>query len=197
MNDDYLVKQYLEPSATTYLAALSDSERETYLAANTFIAWKNGKATFTWPDFLAHVGARKKDAPSFDAWDLSAGENNEFGANITGARHFTAYGAGNDTTGLSTKRVASDIPEKLNLMNPMYHLTEKVNGKRSKHWWIRLGTKDSDTSLTIAANLAAAAENLGDDVNHRYYWDQGHGANTDPGDFITWIAEVTGHKKTK
>lgn len=27
-----------------------------------------------------------------------------------------------------------------------------------------------------------------------HYWDQGHGANTDPGDFITWIAKVTGHK---
>ncbi|MCD7441412.1 alpha/beta hydrolase [Streptomyces lincolnensis] len=193
--DDYLVEQYLEPSATAYLKGLSDSARATYLAANTFIDWDGTRATFTWADFLTHVGARKKDAPSFDAWDLSSGENNEFGAGTTEARHFTAYGARNDTTGLATKRIASDIPEKLNLMNPMYHLVEKANGRRSKHWWIRLGTKDSDTSLTIAANLAAAASGLGDDVNHLYYWDQGHGANTDPGDFITWIAEVTGHKK--
>ncbi|MEU9170680.1 subtype B tannase [Streptomyces sp. NPDC048420] len=195
--DDYLVKQYLEPSATTYLAALPDSDRATYLAANTFITWKNGRATFTWADFLTHVGARKKTAPAFDPFDLSSGENNEFGAGTTEARHFTAYGAKNDTTGLSTKRVASDIPEKLNLMNPMYHLVEKANSKRSKHWWIRLGTKDSDTSLTIAANLAAGAGNLGDNVNHLYYWDQGHGANTDPGDFITWIAKVTGYKKAR
>ncbi|WP_019057363.1 hypothetical protein [Streptomyces prunicolor] len=48
----------------------------------------------------------------------------------------------------------------------------------------------TDTALTVAANL----DNLGDDVNHIYYWDEGHGANTDPGDFITWIAQVTGHK---
>jgi len=192
--DEYMVEQYLEPSATTYLAALSDSARETYLAANTFITWSGGKATFTWADFLTHVGARKKDTPAFDAFDLSAGENNEFGAGTTIARHFTAYGAKNDSTGLSSKRVASDIPELLNLMNPMYHLVEKVNSKRSKHWWIRLGTKDSDTSLTVAANLAARLDNLGDDVNHIYYWDEGHGANTDPGDFITWIAKVTGRK---
>ncbi|MFJ4784444.1 subtype B tannase [Streptomyces sp. NPDC088794] len=192
--DAYLVEQYLEPSATTYLAALSDSARETYLAANTFITWSGGKATFTWADFLTHVGARKKDAPAFDAFDLSAGENNEFGAGTTLARHFTAYGAKNDSTGLSGKRVASDIPELLHLMNPMYHLVEKVNSKRSKHWWIRLGTKDSDTSLTVSANLAARLDNLGDDVNHLYYWDEGHGANTDPGDFIKWIAQVTGHR---
>ncbi|MFD4877437.1 subtype B tannase [Streptomyces sp. NPDC058420] len=192
--DAYMVKQYLEPSATTYLAALSDTARATYLKANTFLTWSGGKATFTWTDFLTHVGARKKDAPAFDAFDLSAGENNEFGTGKTLARHFTAYGAKNDSTGLSSKRVASDIPAKLDLMNPMHHLVEKVNPNRSKHWWIRLGTKDSDTALTVAANLAARLDNLGDDVNHIYYWDEGHGANTDPGDFITWIAQVTGHK---
>ncbi|MGW0912269.1 subtype B tannase [Streptomyces sp. NPDC002784] len=192
--DEYLVKQYLEPSATKYLAALSDSARETYLAAHTFITWKNGKASFTWADFLTHVGARKKTVPAFDAFDLSTGENNLFGAGTTQARHFTAYGAKNDSTGLGSRRVASDIPAKLDLMNPMYHLVEKVNSRRSKHWWIRLGTKDSDTSLTVSANLAAAANGLGDEVNHFYYWDEGHGANTDAGDFITWIAKVTGHK---
>lgn len=192
--DEYLLKQYMEPSATTYLAALSDSDRETYLAKNTFITWDGKKAGFTWDGFLTHVGARKKTVPAFDAFDLSAGENNEFGSATTANRHFTAYSAKNDTTGLSTKRVESDIPELLNLMNPMYHLVEKVNGKRSRHWWIRLGTNDTDTSHVISANLAARAENLGDEVNHRYYWDQGHGANTDPADFITWIAKVTGYK---
>ncbi|WP_327315920.1 subtype B tannase [Streptomyces sp. NBC_01235] len=192
--DEYLVKQYLEPSATTHLAALSDADRETYLAANTFITWKNGKATFSWADFLTHVGARKKTTPAFDAFDLSTGENNEFGKGTTVSRHFTAYGLKNDTTGLTAKRLDSDIPEMLRLMNPMYFLADKPNAGRSRHWWIRLGTLDSDTSLTVSANIAAAANGLGDDVNHLYYWDEGHGANTDPGDFITWIAKVTGHK---
>ncbi|MFK4098769.1 subtype B tannase [Streptomyces sp. NPDC019531] len=192
--DDYLVTQYLEPSATTYLAALSDSDRETYLAANTFITWKNGKAGFTWADFLTHVGARKKTTPAFDAFDLSAGENNEFGVGTTKARHFTAYGLKNDTTGVTSTRLDSDIPEKLNLMNPMYHLVEKANPQRTKHWWIRLGTSDTDTSHIISANLAAAAAGLGDNVNYLYYWDQGHGANIDLPDFVAWIAKVTGYK---
>ncbi|MFI1035827.1 subtype B tannase [Streptomyces sp. NPDC020951] len=193
--DDYLLTTYLQASATKYLTDLSDSERETYLAKNTFITWSGGKATFTWEDYLTHVGARKKTTPAFDAFDLSAGENNEFGTGTTESRHFTAYSAKNDSTGLSTKRVASDIPDLLNLMNPMYHLLEKRNQNRSKHWWIRLGTSDTDTSHVIAANLAAAVDNLGDDVNHSYYWDQGHATNVDPGDFITWVARVTGHKK--
>ncbi|MFH8936915.1 subtype B tannase [Streptomyces griseosporeus] len=193
--DAYLLRQYLEPSATAYLAGLTDSARAAYLAANSFLTWDGKKATFTWGGFLAHVGARKKTAPAFDAFDLSTGENNLFGAGTTQARHFTAYGARHDTTGLSGRRVASDIPALLNLMNPMYHLLTERNPRRCKHWWIRLGTKDTDTSLTVSANLAAAAAGLGDDVNHLYYWDQGHGANTDPGDFIAWIAEVTGYRK--
>ncbi|OXY95641.1 subtype B tannase [Streptomyces diastatochromogenes] len=195
--DDYLVQQYLEPSATRYLTDLSDSDRATYLAANTFITWKNGRATFTWADFLTHVGARKKTTPAFDAFDLSAGENNEFGAGTTEARHFTSYSLKHDTTGSAGTRLDSDIPEKLRLMNPMPFLAGKANPGRSKHWWIRLGTKDSDTSLTVSANLAAAAAGLGDEVNHLYYWDQGHGANTDPGDFIKWIAKVTGYRKAR
>ncbi|MFG3202750.1 subtype B tannase [Streptomyces sp. NPDC048192] len=195
--DAYLLEQYLQPSATRYLAALSDSDRAAYLAKNTFITWKNGRASFAWDDYLTHVGARKKTTPAFDAFDLSAGENNEFGAGTTESRHFTAYSAENDTTGLSTRRIAADIPEKLRLMNPMYHLVEKVNGRRSKHWWIRLGASDTDTSHVVSANLAAAAAGLGDKVNHLYYWDKGHGANDDPGDFIAWIAKVTGHKARK
>ncbi|MGP3769582.1 subtype B tannase [Streptomyces sp. SDT5-1] len=193
--DDYLLQQYLQPSATKYLQSLSDSDRETYLAENTFITWKNGRATFTYADYLRHVAQRKKTQPAFDAFDLSAGENNEFGKGTTKARHFTTYSAKNDTSGLARKRVDSDISEKLKLMNPMYHLLQERNPNRSKHWWIRLGTSDTDTALTVSANLAMAAEGLGDEVNHEYYWDKGHATNEDPDDFIAWVAKVTGHKK--
>ncbi|CAL9466370.1 hypothetical protein SUDANB145_02738 [Streptomyces sp. enrichment culture] len=192
--NDYLLHQYIQPSATAYLKGLSDSDRETYLAKNTFITWKNDQATFTWDDFLTHVGARKKTAPAFDAFDLSAGENNEFGSGTTKSRHFTAYSAKNDTTGLDSKRVDSDIAELLRLMNPMHYLQER-NPARSRHWWIRLGSSDSDTSFTVSANLAALANSIGDDVNHSFYWDKGHATNEDPADFLTWVASVTGYKK--
>ncbi|WP_326661462.1 subtype B tannase [Streptomyces sp. NBC_00385] len=193
--DDYLLTTYMQPSATKYLAALPDSERTAYLAKNTFITWSGGKATFTWADYVTHVGTRKKATPAFDAFDLSAGENNEFGEGTVESRHFTAYSLKNDTTGITGRRLDSDVPEKLDLMNPMYHLVKKRNPSRSKHWWIRVGTNDSDTSHVISANLAAALDNLGDDVNHSFYWDQGHATNADPGDFIAWVAKVTGHKK--
>ncbi|MFI8189709.1 subtype B tannase [Streptomyces sp. NPDC085946] len=195
--DAYLLKQYMEPSATTWLKGLSDADRASYLAANPFITWKNDRARFSWADFLTHVGARKKTVPAFDALDLSTGENNLFGTGTTQARHFTAYGLAHDTAGATGTRVDADIPAKLRLMNPMYFLVEKPNPHRARHWWIRLGTADSDTSHTVSANLAAAAHGLGDDVSHLYYWDEGHGANTDAGDFIAWIARVAGRGAAK
>ncbi|NEC89373.1 subtype B tannase [Streptomyces sp. SID12501] len=189
--DDHLLETYLRPAATKYLKSLSETARSTYLAANTFITWAGGKATFTWADFLTHVGARKKDTPAFDAFDLSAGENNLFGAGTTQARHFTLYSLRHEGSG--SARLAGDLPEKLTLMNPMPFLAKR-NPSRAKHWWIRVGTKDSDTSLSVVGNLAASLEGLGDDVNAAMYWDSGHGANDDAADFITWIAKVTGHK---
>lgn len=190
--DTYLLETFIQPSATKYLAALTDTARDTYLAANPFITWSAGKATFTWADFLTHVGARKKNAPSFDGFDLSTPECNLFGTGTTKARHFTLYSLRHEAG--DSARLDADLPAKLHLMNPMYHLVDKVNPHRAKHWWIRLGTKDSDTSLSVAANLATRLTALGDDVDTAYYWDAGHGADLDPGDFVSWIGEVSGHQ---
>ncbi|WP_327419739.1 hypothetical protein OG763_43130 [Streptomyces sp. NBC_01230] len=58
-----------------------------------------------------------------------------------------------------------------------------------------MGIRDSDTARTVVGDLAASLYGLGDDVNSLMYWDQGHGANTDAADFITWVGRVTGRRK--
>jgi len=189
---EYMVRTYLAPAAETYLTALPEADRAAYLAENAFITYVDGKAGFTWVDFLAHVGARKKSAPAFDAFDLSTGENNLFGLGSIQARHFTLASL-RAATGDATAELDTDIPEKLRLMNPMGFIAD-ANPGRARHWWIRVGTKDSDTSLTVVGNLAAALENLGDDVDARMYWDAGHGSNEDAEAFITWIADSTGYR---
>jgi acetyl esterase/lipase len=191
--DTYLLRTFLEPAATSYLANLSDSDRSAYLVENTFITWSGSRARFGWSDFLDHVGARKKDTPAFDTFDLSAPENNLFGYRTTQARHFTLYSL-RHASGDATAQLPRDLPRTLVLMNPMYFI-ERDNPRRARHWWIRVGTKDSDTSLSVVGNLAAALEQRGDSVNAKMYWDAGHGANEDPGDFITWIGTVTGHTR--
>ncbi|MFF0079138.1 subtype B tannase [Streptomyces canus] len=191
--DTYMVETFLQPSAEKYLTDLSDADRAAYLSANPWITWSGGKATFTWMDFLTHVGARRKNTPAFDAFDLSAFENNEFGIGTTAARHFTLYSL-RKATGDASARLDADLPEKIDLMNPMYFLGLRNPG-RARHWFVRTGTKDSDTSLTVVGNLATSLENLGADVNVALYWDGPHGANYDAPDLIAWIGKVTGCTK--
>ena len=182
---DYLLRAHLVPQATAHLAALSETDRQAYLAAHPHIGWQDGRALFDWPGFIAHVGTRKKSLPAFDGFVLETGENNLFGLGLEKARHFTAFAAAQTGTTL-----AADIPEKLRLMNPMGFLLEAHPG-RSRHWWLRTGTSDTDTSLSILANLAAAAAQTGDAVDLRYYWNAGHGANEDAEGFIDWIKAIS------
>jgi hypothetical protein len=187
----YLVDNWLRDEASRYLAALSQADRTAYLAANPNIAWDGAKASFTWDQFLAHVGPRNKNVPAFDAIDRSSGENNLFGKGKTKARHFTDF-ALQKAKGNPKAKIDDDLPAVIALMNPMPALAA-ANPKRSRHWWFRLGAKDSDTAHSVVGNLDAQTHFLGDNVNTRYYWDAGHGANEDVGDFLKWIGEITDH----
>ncbi|MFE6892052.1 subtype B tannase [Streptomyces sp. NPDC057694] len=189
---DYMVKVYLEPSATEYLAGLSAEDRAAYLADNTFINWSGGKARFSWDGFLSHIGSRSKDVPSFDALDLSNRENEEFGDATTNARHFTLYSL-REATGDATAPLDVDLPKKIKLMNPMYFVGQRNPG-RSRHWWLRTGALDTNTSHPIVLNLAAGLNSLGDDVNSYLYWDGGHAVNEDADDMIAWVNRLTGHR---
>lgn len=187
----YLTETFLRPEATAFLSKLADPDRKAYLAAHPNITWDGTQAAFTWPQFLSHVGPRKKNVPAFDALDASAGENNLFGTGSTQARHFTAF-TQQKTTG--SPDIDADLPATVALMNPMPALAQ-ANPARSKHWWFRLGSKDTDTALTVVGNLDAQSRANGDSVNTRYYWDAGHGANEDVAAFIAWIATTTGSAK--
>lgn len=190
---DHLLESFLLAEATRFLAAQTEADRAAYLAANPNITWDGTAANFTWPQFLAHVGPRKKNVPAFDAIDLTSGENNLFGMGTTQARHFTTFGL-QTAMGDTTAQLDTDLGPIIALMNPMPALAASNPG-RSKHWWFRLGAKDTDTSLSIVGNLDAQTRALGDNVSTRYYWDAGHGANEDATAFLAWIATVTGYTK--
>jgi dienelactone hydrolase len=182
---EHIRTAYLEPAATAFLAARSDADRQAYLSENRNIAWKDGKAVFTWDQFLAHVGPRKKNLPAFDAFDLSSGENNLFGIGKEKARHFTLYSL-RKAAGDANATLDSDLPYTIRLMNPMPYIADG-NPAMTKNWWLRTGAKDTDTSLTILINLSAALDNKVANVNTALYWDGGHGANDDPEAFLDWV----------
>jgi acetyl esterase/lipase len=189
---DYLVQAYLVPSANQYLGALAETDRAAYLAENPWIAWDGATASFTWADYVVHVG-RMKDVPAFDALDLSAAENGLFGNTTTDARHFTDFSL-QTATGDTSAAIDGDLQTIVPLMNPMTFITGGCEGC-AQYWWIRHGTADNNTALTVITNLALSLQQAGKDVDLALYWDAGHGADEDPEAFIAWIGEITGYNQ--
>jgi hypothetical protein len=185
----YLLETYLFPSANRYLRSLAEEKRNQYLANNKWITWSAKGAEFSFADYLAHVG-RMKGLPAFDDFDMRQPEPNEFGNKTTDSRHFTDYSL-RHATGNPNARIDADLQTLVNLMNPMYFIGQN-NRAMAGHWWIRTGTSDAHTSLTVVGNLAASLENRKKNVNAWLYWDAGHGADEDAEDFIAWIGRITG-----
>lgn len=184
----YLLEQFLYPAAQRFLAGLTEERRVEYLAKNPWLHFADGRVTFAFADYVAHVG-RSKGLPAFDDFNMSRGEPIEFGTATTNARHFTDFTL-RVTTKDSTATIDHELKELVRLMNPMTFTTTGHRGVAA-HWWIRHGTSDSDTSLPVIVNLATSLQNHGRDVNARLYWDARHGADEDPEEFIAWIGRIT------
>jgi acetyl esterase/lipase len=189
----YLVQTYLIPSANKYLSALTEEKRKEYLAANSWITWSNNTASFTFEDYVKHIG-RMKSLPAFDAFEMTTAENILFGNKTTNSRHFTTFSL-QQASGNKSAELDSDLKTLVNLMNPMYFIAQNNSGV-AKYWWIRHGSSDKDTSLPIIVNLATMLENNGKEVHTLLYWDAGHGADQDPEAFIAWIGKITGFTKS-
>jgi len=187
----FLVKTYLIPSANKYLHNLTDVERINYLADKSWIDWSDDSATFTFEDYAANV-CRLEDVPAFDAFSLDSRANKLFGNETTNARHFTNYSL-RQTCGCPNAEIDDDLKTVVNLMNPMYFISQDSCSGCADYWWIRHGTNDTNTALPVIINLATILENKGKDVNVSLYWDAKHMANEDPEDFIAWIGEITGY----
>jgi hypothetical protein len=188
--DRYILKYYVMPSTNKYLRNLSDDKRREYLTKNAWISWTINGASFTFADYVAHVG-RMKSLPAFDDFEMRQPEPNEFGNRTTESRHFTDFSL-RHSTGNSTAQIDSDMQLLVNMMNVMYFVGQNNTGC-SKYWWLRQGSSDNHTSQTVLINLATSLENGRKNVNTWLYWDAGHGANEDPEDFIAWISSTTGY----
>jgi hypothetical protein len=186
--DKYLLKYYLIPSAENFLRGLPDEKRNDYLSNNKWITWSDSSASFSFADYVAHVG-RMKGLPAFDDFNMAQPEPNEFGDKTADARHFTSFSL-RYASGNKNAEIGSDIKMLLNMMNAMYFIGLNYSDC-SRYWWLRQGTSDPHTSQTVIVNLATCLENRKMNVNTRLYWDAGHGADQDPEAFIAWIGNIT------
>lgn len=124
---------------------------------------------------------RLKAAPAFDKFDLSSGENDEFGTSDNTPRHFTGFSLTRDTTPGATMATWDDIRR----MNPLYFIGKK-GVTVAPHWRIRHGAKDRDTALAIPAILALSLMDHGYDVDFASPWGKGHAGDYDLTELFDW-----------
>lgn len=151
----------------------SEVEQQNYLTI------KDGRVTaLDWDGFRGAI-LRMKTAPAFDALDMMSPENEEFGTESIERCHFTAYSQAHDTAGGTLAE-----PELIAKMNP---LTFIGKADTAKHWRIRHGAYDRDTSLAIPFILATTLQNHGFDVDFAYPWGLPHSGDYDLDELFDWI----------
>ena len=177
-------KDYIE---SIYMAsaqkAINDGED---LSKMDWLTITDGKVTAIDMGRYAVYATRLKSTPAFDAFDLSAGENQEFGTAAIDKRHFTAYSQNHSTVKGSKIADKAIIRE----MNPLNYIG---SGKATvaKHWRIRHGSKDRDTAIAVPAVLALKLQNAGYDVDFASPWNQGHGGDYDLDELFAWIDSIS------
>lgn len=145
----------------------------------SYLTIENGRAVaLDWEGFVKKI-TRMKATPAFDALDLSSPENEEFGTEEIKAMHFTAFGKDH-----SQADGGMADAEKIRLLNPTAYVGK---ADTAKHWRIRHGAFDRDTSLAIPVILATLLENKGYCVDFSLPWGLPHSGDYDLEELFEWI----------
>ena len=141
---------------------------------------EDGKVTGVDLEAYAVWATRMKAAPAFDSLNMKSYENNEFED-----AHFTEYSFTHSTA----KNPKMADAEKIYLMNPLNFIgKEGVN--TAKHWRIRHGVKDRDTSLAVPAILALKLKQEGYNADVAAVWGVPHDGNYDIPELFEWIDSI-------
>ncbi len=125
---------------------------------------------------------RMKPAPAFDALDLKSPENEEFGDEEIFAKHFTKYS-------YQKSKVKGELANEksIKMLNPICYIGK---ADTTKHWRIRHGAFDRDTSLAIPVILATYLKNNGYDVDFFFPWGLPHSGDYDLPELFAWIDSI-------
>ena len=95
------------------------------------------------------------------------------------AKYYEAYHSASDGVALA---------ERVRLLNPLSFIGTAEMSTQAKHYRIRVGTSDADTSLSISMTLALKLINADcGSVDYALVWDQPHCEADYPGEVLEWI----------
>ena len=145
-----------------------------------------------WQKYLTYVATVTplKTPPAFDAYGVlgasATPENCVFGNSEGNPSNFTEYSL-RKRTGKRNANLSSELQKRIFMMNPMNFIGDNVRTGAAKHWYIRHGAKDRDTSFLVPVNLATKLSNAGYDVNFFLPWKRPHSGDYNLDDLFNWI----------
>ena len=135
---------------------------------------------------LVKYRTRLKAAPAFDSVSANSWENEVFGTKEVLGRHFSQFA-------FEHSSVEGQLAEaeQVKMMNPMYYVDD-AKADKAKHFRIRHGSVDRDTSLAISNLFAAKLRNAGIDTSLEHPWGIPHAGDYDLDELFAWIDEICG-----
>ena len=178
-----LTKKFLIKSAQTEI------EKGNELNNPNFLDIRNSKVVaLKWKAYLRYI-TRMKKAPAFDDLGLNNPENDLFGDLKIKAKHFTEIGQK-----YSEKTAKKADPELVAAINPLNYLNNQSNSLIAKHWRIRHGAADRDTSFAVPIILATTLQNMNLDIDFFMPWAKPHSGDYDLIDLFDWIDSLVKEK---
>jgi len=205
---EYTVAQYIKGEYTTTSRNMMTGKEETVKGTDlsSFLSWDGKQARITDFDaYLLSFNPRMKDILAFDTFDLSSGEDEEFGTEKEDFVHFStmvgpaleklktlypeAYATYHDAYAVEND---AKLAERVYLINPYNFVGTNEICTPARYFRFRIGTKDADTSFLVSLNLALKLQAQGKStVDYAYVWGEGHGDADYPGELVDWIQSIT------
>ena len=166
-----------------------------------WLSWDGERASIADLDtYVLQHRRRMKPCTSFDKLTNDSGENEEFGSAKAEFAHFNPaigqaiaslrcvfpeeaarYAAAFDVGG------DGELARRVALLNPLNFISADARNPQAKHYRIRVGASDADTSLSVSMTLAVMLQNAGHPVDYALMWDQPHSEADYPGEVLKWI----------
>lgn len=176
-----------------------------------WLSWDGSRAVITsLDDYILNYRRRMKPCTSFDTLGMDSGENRVFGDRDKPFMHF------NPEIGEAIREIAEEFPgefseecgkydeaykavkgdkelaRRVALFNPLNYTEAGDSADTARHFRIRVGAYDADTSLTISMTLALKLAMAGHEVDYALVWDKPHCDADYPGELCDWVEKICG-----
>lgn len=165
-------KEFQTRHSETYLKYIMAKNSEID-KMDCFIFEKNRIVSMDWDAYISRI-TRMKETPAFDDVYCKSPENDEFDG-----KHFTDFSFCHSK--VSGIKADDSIVQ---MINPLTYIGK---GDMAKHFWIRHGSFDRDTSFAIPCLLAYLLKQQSIDVNFELPWGLVHSGDYDLELCFQWI----------